>query len=321
MRVRRFALVLFVLVTARAFSWAPATHVYLAERATGSNHPDVYFGSILPDMSHVVINKPEIAKVMRRLGHYESGRVEPSCLALGMLTHNEEWGTDWYAHQYFLSDTPESADLYSTVKIRHLEAELGVQPGEAEFLFEFAIDYLLRVDDGPALGRKMLAGATLFGPTREQMIVDAFAAPLAKRVHGLSLEEAETELRTAARRFRSVTKAYATAYMQDEALAFEALTAFTALYLQFDCDTAAAYLSYAIELCRDDYQAELERIAELLRADLATHAPEPVAACSWGCSGPVGTTAAAGFDPLLAVWAFVGIAWTRAVRARNVPSR
>ncbi len=317
MRVRHIAFVFFVMVTARAFSWAPATHVYLAEKATGSNHPDVHFGSILPDMNQVIFSKPEIQAAVRQLGHYESDRVESSCLALGMLTHNEEWGADWYAHQYFLSDTPESDDLYSTVKIRHLEAALGVQPVEAEFLLEFTIDYLLRVDKGPDLGRKMLAGATLFGPARLQMVVDAFAGPLAERVDGLSLDEAEAELRTAMRRFRSVTKAYATAYMQDEAAVFEALTAFTALYLQFDCATAAAYLSYTIELCRDDYHAELERIAELLRADLAAYAPEPVAACSWGCSGPLGPTTAAGFDPLLAVWAVLGIAWTRAARTRK----
>lgn len=316
--MRRIVFVTFVMVTARAFSWGPATHVYLAERATGSNRPETHFGSMLVDMNHFVRDEPEVVSAVRRLTHYESDRIAPSCLGLGMITHNEAWGADWYSHQYWMPDTTESAGLYSTEKIRHLEQALGVAPAQAEF----AIEYLLRVDTGPALGRKMLAGAAAFGPGQQQLLVDAFAPPLAERVAGLSHGEAEEELCRAANLFRFVTEVYGGAFVRDETAVFDALSSLTAFYLRLEPDTAARHLAYAVELCRDDYRAELDRIGELLRADMAAYAPEAMEACSsWGCSAPRNGTAQAALDPLAGVSLALGAVWACGSRRRGGKGR
>ncbi len=303
----------------QAFTWGPATHLHLVERATGSNRPLVHFGSMLPDMNNMIFNKAEVFDAVRHLTHNECDRVAPSCLALGMISHNEAWGADWYSHQYWLPETPESAGLYSTRKIRHLEEALGVNPGQAEFLFEFAVDYLLRVEEGPAMGNKLLASAAVFGPSQQQLIVDAFTRPLAERVPGLSNEQAERELRAAANLYRLATKAYGAAFIHDEEAVFNALTSLTALYLCFDGATAEHHLAYAIELCHDDYRAELDRIAELLRADMASQAPESMAACSWGCSAPANASVKATFDPALGMMLAAGT--LRIARRRCRPRR
>jgi hypothetical protein len=306
-----------VLVAVHAFAWGPATHVYLAERATGLNRPDVHFGSMLTDMNQMVFNNPELMAGVRYLTHWEPERVAPSALALGMLTHNEAWGADWYSHQYWLPETPESAELYSTGKIRHLEEALDVKAGQAEFLFEFAIEYLLRVDEGTALGRKMLAGAAEFGPAKQRMIVEAFAAPLANRVAGLSEQEAEKELRTASRLFRFVTEGYGASFVCDEAAFFRALRSFTAFYLHLEPETAGEYLSYAIELCRDDYRAELDRITEELSVNMAKYAPGMIEACAWGCCAPAGGSAEATLDPVMGLLLALGAFRVTSRRVRN----
>ena len=70
--------------------------------------------------------------------------------------------------------------------------------------------------------------------------------------------------------------------------------------------TAADGLWFAVELCRDDYRAELDRIAGLLRADLAVHAPETLQSCAWGCSAPAPETTNAAVDPVLGAMLALG---------------
>jgi hypothetical protein len=304
--VKGMAFIVGVLGSLQVFAWGPATHVYLVERATGSTRPDVHFGSMLPDMNQMIFNKPEVKEAVRFLTHWEPDRVAPSGLALGMISHNEAWGADWYSHQYWLPETPESAGLYSTEKIRHLEEVLSVQPYEAEFLFEFAIEYLLRVDEGKELGRKMLISAADFGPVKQQMIVDAFVAPLAKRIPELSEKEAEKELRVASGRFRFVTEVYGAAFVSDEAAFFKALRSLTVYYLHLDPKTAGHHLSYAIELCRDDYGAELDRIVEELSVDMAAQTAEMLGVTAWGCSAPAGGSAHATLDPVVGLLLALG---------------
>ncbi len=304
--MRYVALMTGLTLAAQAFAWGPATHAYLAERATGSTRPGLHFGSILPDMNNVVFNKPDVFDAMRTLTHYECNLLPSSCLVLGMITHNEAWGADWYSHQHWLNETAEAEALYSTRKIRQIEDEFGLRPDQAEFLFEFAIDYLLRVEDGPGLGRKLLLGAAEFGPGQQQQLIDAFAVPLSQRVAGLSIEQAREELRAAARQYRFAIEVYGTAYLSDETAAFDMLTSLTAFYLCLDAATAADGLWFAVELCRDDYRAELDRIAGLLRADLAVHAPETLQSCAWGCSAPAPGTTNAAVDPVLGAMLALG---------------
>jgi hypothetical protein len=290
-----------------AYCWAPATHVYLADRATGLDIPEVHFGAMLADLNQMVVDDSEVFDAIRHLAHYEFDRIPPSCLGLGFTTHNELWGADAYSHEYFLSEDPDHANLYATQKIRHLSDRFGISLDEAEFLFEFAVDYLLRVDEGPVLGRKMRAAAAAFGPRQQQDVVTAFAPPLQEMLPALGQREAEAEVRTAACRYRDVTKLYGAVFARRDDGVFRALTQLTTFYLGYDPAVAEERLGSAVELCRDDYRAELDRVGDLLRVDMRVYVPEATVACPGGCMGPKENSRASA-DPTLAALLVLGIA-------------
>lgn len=202
----RFSLVLllvFILAPEQAISWGPITHLHLAERALGLHHPDIWYGAGLPDLNQFVLDNPQAAETVRYLTHYEFERLPASMLAHGFTTHNEAWGTDWYSHHYFLSSPSAFSRVYSTRKILHLSNVLGVKLVEAEFLFEFAIEYLLYLNVGREAGKKLLLGALLFTPDKEDMLVEAFAAPLQELLPEITLEDATLEIQGAARLYRT----------------------------------------------------------------------------------------------------------------------
>ena len=307
--MRRLAIAIVLTAAPVAVAWGPATHVYLAELATGSQRPEVHFGSVLADMNQMAFHDAEVADALRHLTHYEYDRIAPSCLALGFATHNEEWGADWYAHEYFLVDDPDDWRQYLTGKIVEMSETFDLRLVEAEFFLEFGIDYLLRLDEGPAIGRKLVAGAVAFGARQEQLAVDAFAEPLRAMLPRLSPARAEAEVRAAARRQSAVTNLYGSALMLNEDAVFQALTQFAAFYLGYSPVESAAMLAYAIDLCRDDYRAELDRIGDWLAEDMAsyTEALDAPPRCSRGCAGPANGPGQASTDPVLAGLLALGV--------------
>lgn len=318
--MRRLVMVAAMGMATGAWAWGPATHMYLAEQATGADRAEVHFGAMLADMNQMVFDDPGVAGALRYLTHYEFDRIPPSCLGLGFAAHNETWGADWYAHEYFLCDDPEASGLYSTQKILHLANAFAIPPVDAEFLFEFAVDYLLRVDDGPALGRKLRAAALSFGPRQQTMIADAFAAPLREMVPSLTSRDAERYVRTAARRQQNITKLYAAAFMRPDDDVFRVLTQFTTSYLRYDPAVSRERLAYAIELCRDDYRAELDRIGAELRADMAAYAQETGTVCPGGCAGSKGNAPAAVDLSLAALLALGTVRAARRAAATFAPA-
>ncbi len=282
----RFSLALllvFILAPVQAISWGPITHLHLAERALGLHHPDIWYGAGLPDLNQFVLDNPQAAQAVRYLTHYEFERLPASMFAHGFTTHNEIWGTDWYSHQYFLSRPSVFSRIYSTRKIVHLSNVLGVKLGEAEFLFEFAIEYLLYLEEGGETGRKLLLGALLFTRDKEEMLVEAFAAPLQELLPEMTLEEAALGIQAAARLYRTATETYGAVFMQHENAVRALLRNMTAVYLGLAPSVAESHLDYAIALCQDDYRAELDRIIRLLRSDMLVHLSNELHGVALGC--------------------------------------
>ena len=300
----RFLCAGLVLLSGVAHAWGPATHYYLTDRATECTHPEVLFGSMLADMNQAVFDKPEIASSLRRLTHFEFDRLAPSCLTLAIASHNDVWGADWFAHQYWRPETPENVGLYSTQKIRQIAEERDISDRAAEFYFEMAIDYLLRVDEGPDLGRRIQWSAASFRRRHEQLLVDAFAAPLAADVPELSLAAAEAEVIQAARLFQTAMLTYGGALAEDHPGATRiALAAMGVAYLGVTLPTALEHLDYAVELCRHDYRIELNRIADILTERLTDYAPEQMEQCcvAFGCMPQSGKSHPASAAPLMAL--------------------
>jgi len=247
-----------------AQAWAPVTHAYLAERITGHCDPEIMYGATMVDFHGTLIANKKADKALKRIAHDEFHRLEPSKFAVGFATHNALWGADYYAHLYY----DKSAEpIYSTLKIRQLSREFGISMQQAEDSFEGVIEFMIRIEYGPQLGQIMAQGAR---DTHEEELAKAFAAPLAKRT-GMSVEQAASEIRKAARGFQVLANTYAKQLVRDDAyLRFLAVLAIQG-YLGGSHDDAERYFTRVIELCQDDYQAEMDRIVrnirERMRAD------------------------------------------------------
>ncbi|HNR31394.1 MAG TPA: immunoglobulin domain-containing protein, partial [Candidatus Hydrogenedentes bacterium] len=160
-------------------------------------------------------------------------------------------------------------DIYSTITIRQLSQEFGISMQQGEDLFEAAIDYLIRRDQGSEIGMLVRRAATASGAVQEQAVVDAFAAELAARVSGLTVEEADEDIRKAFEAYRSTMEVYGEQLSGDLDAVRSMLMPLLAVHLGVDLATAETYFDRAVELCAD-YQTEMDRII----AAIAPHLPE-----------------------------------------------
>lgn len=261
-------ILLLILWPCAALAWGPATHMYIAECVAGSQDTTLLFASTVPDMNAVLINVPASKSCVQHLLHNHPEMLPPSFFAIGMATHNSDWGADYYAHLFFHPENPECDTTYSTIKIRQFSTELGISLSQAEDLFEMTIDYLLRMARGPELGHRIKVCTESFGPAQEQLLVDTYAEALAACVTGYTVEQAESDIRTAATAFRIITGIFGEQLMLDDTQITAAIPALLARYMSVDKATATTYFQYAVAACQDDYQAELDRVCALVRAHM-----------------------------------------------------
>lgn len=247
-----------------AVAWGPTTHMYIARCVTESSDAIVTYGAALPDMNAVLLSEPQVNAAIKDLLHDEFDLLPPSFLGIGVATHNSFWGADYYAHLFWHPENPETDTTYSTIKIRQLSADLGISLGNAEDLFEGTIDYLIRIDHGPAMAA-MVERAAEAGLSAEQVLVDTYTAPLMQRLPSLTQEEAEGYIRYAAQGFQFITRLFGQQLAQDDETVTEAVPPLLARYLGIDEETAETYFNYAVALCQDDYNAELMRICANIR--------------------------------------------------------
>lgn len=269
MRIVCLAGLIVFLHMGMAAAWGPATHMYIAQCVTESQHDDILFGAALPDLNATLLGQPQIANALKTLTHHEADRLPPSFLAIGMITHNGDWGADYYAHIVYHPEDPDSDTTYSTIKINTFRAALGITAGQAEDLLEMTMDYLIRMDNGPQVGNWIVRSARAFGPHQEQMMVDAFAQPLTERVAGLTIEDAESNIRTACAAFKFLTETFGIQLQREDEDIASAIPPLLARYMNVDEAAAATYFNYAVTACQEDYQAELNRICANMRTRFA----------------------------------------------------
>jgi len=179
-----------MLVCCGAQAFGPATHAYLAINATGSTNPDTVWGAMAPDFAQLAkADNPTAAGVLGSMTHFEFPRLAQSCFSMGFSSHNGTWGGDHYAHMIFAAQPEE---ILSVIVIRQLSQEFSIPIPRGEDLFEAAMDYLVRVDYGPALGAIIERSTAAPDAQDEQAVVDAYASELAARTPGLTAEQAET---------------------------------------------------------------------------------------------------------------------------------
>ncbi|HOZ46861.1 MAG TPA: hypothetical protein PLO37_00435 [Candidatus Hydrogenedentes bacterium] len=273
MRIPLYLIALVLLaVSSPAAAWGPVTHAYLAARITGSEDPAVLYGSMLPDCNGGLLYNKPANSALKHLTHYEFDRLAPSAMATGFTTHNGAWGTDRYAHIYYDTSAPE---IYSTRKMKALCSEFGFTMQDAENVFEGVIEYFIRIDQGAALVEKAAKAAE--AAAFEEAMIAAYAQPMTERVAGMTLEQAQAEVRKAVQGFRVVNKMYTEELARRSDNDVRKYLPM-ALAPAMKCDTATCdrYITRCIDLCRKDYQAEMDRIVGEVRAkmeSLPRHAP------------------------------------------------
>ncbi len=246
------------------FAWGPITHVHLAEKITGDQEPVLLYGALLPDFSCAVYGNAAAQGCLKRLSHYEFDLLENGKLKTGFITHNNAWGADYDAHLCFRRD-PEP--IYSVRKINKLADEFGLSMSAGENIFEAAIDCLVRLEGGVRIGELLKKCAD--GPVCDDKLIDAFAGPLAERT-SMTLEQAASQIRRSTRGFRALVQQYAQELSKDDDDAVRELyVRITATRLGCDMATAARYLNRAVEMCREDYRDELQRVCERVRKEMA----------------------------------------------------
>ena len=261
-RAHLILMVAVALASAHAHAWGPAAHAYLAVRITGRSTPGVVYGAMLADVNGAVVFNRRLASKLASLTHNEFDRLEPDEFATGFATHNNIWGADHYVH---LHHNPDAPDIYSTTKMKQFSIEFGISMHEAEGAFDLVMEYLVRLDYGPELGKLIADSASV--STREDELVKAFAQPLSERA-GIPLEDAEAEIRKAAKTFQALTLTYARLLAQDEEYLRKLAAYAISAYMGCNLETAKRYFARAVEICHDDYQQEMARMCDNVRAEM-----------------------------------------------------
>lgn len=257
---------LVLLLTSVAWAWGPSTHAYIASCVTGGKNLSVLFGSMVPDCNAVIQGNAAEASCLKTLGHREFDRLAPGALKTGLMTHNAEWGADYYAHLIY-SKNPE--EIYSVKKIRQLKEEFDITTGQAEDVFEMCVDIQMRLLLGPSWGALLERAANASGEEHEQALVDAYATELAARVEGLSQEEAAADVRMAVRGYKSLASTLGRQLQLGEAEIHAAIPPILGMYLKCDAVKADTYYRRGLEITTDCL-TEMDRIC----AEIKKHMPD-----------------------------------------------
>ncbi len=177
-----------------AYAWGPIAHAYIASQIFPDAPPALLFGAMVADMNEFSGLGEKGSSSLKHLTHRQAKLLAPSPFALGLLTHDADWGADSYAHAYFHMPTGK---MYPLRVYEQLSSETGITMNNAEDVIEGVVDYVICRDMGRAFVRRILDAVNAAGPAEEQALVDAYAGPLMERMPELTREKAETTLRKA----------------------------------------------------------------------------------------------------------------------------
>jgi hypothetical protein len=240
------------------WAWSPTTHAYIASCVTEGQNLSVIYGSGAADLNSMVQGNPAETEALRVLTHYEWERLAPSAFTTGFKTHNEEWGADFYSH---------TADTWARSVMTHLRDHFGITMTQAHVLFESCVDFQVRLAHGPELGTLLANAAEASGEEHEQLMVDAYAGELAARVSGLTVEQAEADIRLAMQMLRASTIALGELMETPTEDIEEVMLPVIAMYLGVTESEVRPYYEYAMEVTAD-FQEHLDYVCEQVKLEM-----------------------------------------------------
>jgi hypothetical protein len=261
---------------------------------------DEMYGSLAPDVFNYTF--AEWYEYIYKQTHYyafmdmenAADKILQKALAFGFVSHNGIWGADFTAHHsgitygqgtgYVIKKAEVLAGIMGPVL-----ADQGL-PLERKDLLEVchnfiepAVDILMKRVD-PVIGKKIMAAALLRTNAFPDMLVEVYAEGLSGET-GMNFNDAAQAIRAAEKDFRKTTILYGMALSQSEETAVrllaEQLASVAAAYLRMlgypipvDADLtplAVVGIQQGIELCKNDFKAEIAATVKLVKKNLAEH--------------------------------------------------
>lgn len=247
-----------------ADAFSSATHIYIADQALPNTSASnkLYYGSIAPDLALYVLS-PEKWPTSFEDTHYDyidlrtyARGTKQKTFALGWLTHNEEWGADYYAH---ISYQPGSSG-YVTEKAQILSTMTGLAPEFAHYAIEVAIDLLVKRNQDPEVGQKLLRAAMLRSP-QDRLLLYTVLVNEEKRTDWTALTVSELS-------FRSLTSRYAASLAMPFPRDLKSLASLgsqlaSEIYgIQLSSEELLNLLRISMILCESDYKPVIDYAIE-----------------------------------------------------------
>jgi hypothetical protein len=269
------AAAILIVTPSLADAFNPATHIYIADQVFPdcAHKVDLYYGSTAPDIANSVANPEKWPTAFDDTHHtfidlrgFASTSIQKA-LANGWLTHNEEWGADYYAHIAY----PDEDGTTPGYVIQKAELLLDLKPHPdltldfAHFAIEVAIDLLLKNED-PQLGGKLLI-ANWLRSWQDRHLLAKVLVWKKRRTDWLTLAISEMS-------FRNLVGQYAMALALPSSKDKEALVklgvelAKERYGIEVTALEVSVILEAAIGLCENDYQAMIDYVVEQIEGNL-----------------------------------------------------
>ncbi len=212
MRKKRSFVVCFVLsllIPTYVYAWGSATHVYFANqlgKSWGYLNLQEMYGAMVPDMFNTMFGSPYF-DYLRSQTHEEFEKVVShattkglKAFAYGYASHNDVWGADYTAH-YDGRTTTEIGYVSAQIDaltptfeaaIEQVLLDNNIDPAQAKELAvqfapsvahgsaEVAVDILIKRNEDPEIGKRILHAAQLRSPAVPVLLVTVYATDFAR---------------------------------------------------------------------------------------------------------------------------------------------
>jgi len=299
------------LIPNSVFAWGSATHAYFADRLgkrSGYLNLQEMYGAMAPDMFDATFGSPYY-DYLRSQTHEQFDKVAShawtsglKAFAYGFTSHNDVWGADFTAHHngrttpgigYVLvqiealkstfQDSIEQVLLDNNIdpeQAKALAAEFA--PSVAHVATELAVDVLIKRNEDPGIGKRIMQAAQLRSPAVPGLLVAAYAADFDQEFN-LSFLAASGIIIGAEKAFQEFVSCYGYIFTKKEPEIIRLLSVYAedlaelfiksakGLDITVPPATAANLLNHTIAQVEPSYAAELAATLAYLENEMPLH--------------------------------------------------
>jgi hypothetical protein len=290
--------------SSQALAWNWGVHVYVASKLAPKDKMDAAYGSTTPDMFIYAFDNPCLYAGLEEQLHENplplwseavmETSIPPRAAGFGFVSHNDSWGADYTAHHNGITFGQGEGYIIAKAEIMlgilkqvpdynalNVPDEVGLIISHE--LLEGSVDILLKRLD-PQIGRRLFDAAMGRSKELPDLIADTYAAALAD-CQGISESQAHAIIEQGEAQWRAGMLGYAAilnqkpdvAVMllaQQEAALAGGFLAANGIDLPPGTDLAPLaefIISTGIDLCKDDFAAEIRATTNAVGSALGAH--------------------------------------------------